>query len=426
MRLKNTNSPWSWLPTLYFAEGIPYVVVMTIALVFYHDLGLSNAEAVLYTSWLYLPWVIKPFWSPIVDIFKTKRWWIVMMQTIIAVSLAGIALTLNLPHYLQLTLAFFWLMAFSSATHDIAADGFYMLALNANQQSFYVGIRSTFYRIATVAAQGGLLVLVNTIQNEWHLGIEKSWTWIFIGVSILFLVLSLYHTAVLPLPVSDKTFRTTHQVTFRDFFTTIRTFFVKQNLVIVIAFLLLYRLPEALLVKVCPLFFLDAVANGGLGLDKSELGFVQGTIGVIGLLVGGILGGIAVSKVGLKKCLWPMAIAISVPDALYVMLAYWQSADIWVVSLAVFVEQLGYGFGFTAYMLYMIYVSRGNHQTSHYAFCTGFMALSMMIPGLFAGFLQEQLGYAHFFIIVTLLTAFTFLSISIIKIEDDYGKKTKK
>lgn len=426
MRLKNTNSPWSWLPTLYFAEGIPYVVVMTIALVFYHDLGLSNAEAVLYTSWLYLPWVIKPFWSPIVDIFKTKRWWIVMMQTIIAVSLAGIALTLNLPHYLQLTLAFFWLMAFSSATHDIAADGFYMLALNANQQSFYVGIRSTFYRIATVAAQGGLLVLVNTIQNEWHLGIEKSWTWIFIGVSILFLVLSLYHTAVLPLPVSDKTFRTTHQVTFRDFFTTIRTFFVKQNLVIVIAFLLLYRLPEALLVKVCPLFFLDDVANGGLGLDKSELGVVQGTIGVIGLLVGGILGGIAVSKVGLKKCLWPMAIAISVPDALYVMLAYWQSADIWVVSLAVFVEQLGYGFGFTAYMLYMIYVSRGNHQTSHYAFCTGFMALSMMIPGLFAGFLQEQLGYAHFFIIVTLLTAFTFLSISIIKIEDDYGKKTKK
>ena len=426
MRLKNTNSPWSWLPTLYFAEGIPYVVVMTIALVFYHDLGLSNAEAVLYTSWLYLPWVIKPFWSPIVDIFKTKRWWIVMMQTIIAVSLAGIALTLNLPHYLQLTLAFFWLMAFSSATHDIAADGFYMLALNANQQSFYVGIRSTFYRIATVAAQGGLLVLVNTIQNEWHLGIEKSWTWIFIGVSILFLGLSLYHTAVLPLPASDKTFSTTHQVTFRDFFTTIRTFFVKQNLVIVIAFLLLYRLPEALLVKVCPLFFLDDVANGGLGLDKSELGFVQGTIGVIGLLVGGILGGIAVSKVGLKKCLWPMAIAISVPDALYVMLAYWQSADIWVVSLAVFVEQLGYGFGFTAYMLYMIYVSRGNHQTSHYAFCTGFMALSMMIPGLFAGFLQEQLGYAHFFIIVTLLTAFTFLSISIIKIEDDYGKKTKK
>jgi PAT family beta-lactamase induction signal transducer AmpG len=231
---------------------------------------------------------------------------------------------------------------------------------------------------------------------------------------------------VLPLPASDKTFRITHQVMFRDFFTTIRTFFVKQNLVIVIAFLLLYRLPEALLVKVCPLFFLDDVANGGLGLDKSELGFVQGTIGVIGLLVGGILGGIAVSKVGLKKCLWPMAIAISVPDALYVMLAYWQSADIWVVSLAVFVEQLGYGFGFTAYMLYMIYVSRGNHQTSHYAFCTGFMALSMMIPGLFAGFLQEQLGYAHFFIIVTLLTAFTFLSISIIKIEDDYGKKTKK
>ncbi len=399
---------------------------MTIALVFYHDLGLSNAEAVLYTSWLYLPWVIKPFWSPIVDICKTKRWWIVMMQTIIAVSLAGIALTLNLPHYLQLTLAFFWLMAFSSATHDIAADGFYMLALNANQQSFYVGIRSTFYRIATVAAQGGLLVLVNTIQNEWNLGIEKSWTWIFIGVSILFLGLSLYHTAVLPLPASDKTFRTTHQVTFRDFFTTIRTFFVKQNLVIAIVFLLLYRLPEALLVKVCPLFFLDDVANGGLGLDKSELGLVQGTIGVIGLLIGGILGGIAVSKVGLKKCLWPMAISISVPDALYVMLAYWQSADIWVVSLAVFVEQLGYGFGFTAYMLYMIYVSRGNHQTSHYAFCTGFMALSMMIPGLFAGFLQEQLGYAHFFIIVTLLTAFTFLSISIIKIEEDYGKKLKK
>lgn len=415
-------SPWSWIPTLYFAEGVPYVVVMTIAVVLYHDLGLSNAEIALYTSWLYLPWVIKPFWSPIVDLFKTKRWWIYTMQTLIAVSLAGIALTLDIENYLQWTLALFWLMAFSSATHDIAADGFYMLALDANRQSFYVGIRSTFYRIATVAAQGGLLFVVNHLQQSSQLSIVQSWTWIFFGLSVLFLALSAYHFKLLPKPQTDVSFRSSESVSVGDFITTIKCFFMKDAIVVSLLFLLLYRLPEALLVKVCPLFFLDSVENGGMGLDKSELGLVQGTIGVVGLLLGGILGGIAVSKFGLKKCLWPMALTISIPDALYIALSYFQSADFLVVSSVVFVEQLGYGFGFTAYMMYMIYCSRGAQQTAHYAFCTGFMALSMMLPGLVAGYLQEHLGYKLFFIVVTLLTAFTFMAITMIKVDKDFGK----
>jgi PAT family beta-lactamase induction signal transducer AmpG len=314
-------------------------------------------------------------------------------------------------------------MAFSSATHDVAADGFYMLALNENQQSFYVGLRSTFYRISTIVTQGGLLFCVSYLQENLQLSTYDSWEWIFIAVAGLFLLLMLYHKFVLPCPTDDGTNEKSRYHFLEGYFKVFIEFFKKESIVISILFLLLYRLPEALLVKICPLFFLDEVANGGLGLTKGELGFIQGTIGVIGLLIGGILGGWMVSKYGLKKSLWPMVFAISIPDALYLIMAYFQNASLLFVAASVFVEQLGYGFGFTAYMLYMIYISQGKYKTAYYAFCTGFMALSMMLPGLFAGWLQENLGYKDFFTLVCVLTSFTFLSAMIIKLDRDFGKE---
>ncbi|MBO5698947.1 MAG: MFS transporter [Bacteroidaceae bacterium] len=404
------KSHWSWIPSLYFAEGIPYVIVMNIALVLYNNLGMSNAEVAFYTSWLYLPWVIKPLWSPIVDIYHKKRWWILSMQLLVAVSLAGVALTLNVSNYVFWTLAFFWVMAFSSATHDIAADGFYLLALNEQEQSFYVGIRSTFYRISTIFAQGGLLLLVGFIQSYFALDATSSWQATFVFASLLFVGLYLYHHKSLPKPSADQTVLLKASSALEGFLKTFVSFFQKPQILVGLAFLLLYRLPEALLVKICPLFFLAPVNEGGLGMDKGELGTIQGAVGVVGLLLGGILGGLAVSKSSFKKWLWPMVIAISLPDVVYILLAYYQPSNLLLIALGVFVEQLGYGFGFTAYMLYMMHLARGNQQTAHYAICTGFMALSMMLPGFFAGWLQEILGYVGFFTLATALTALTFLA----------------
>ena len=422
-----SKNPWSWVPSLYFAEGIPYVAVMTIALVLYKQLGLSNTEITYYTSWLYLPWVIKPLWSPFIDLIKTKRWWITSMQILIGAAFGGVAFTIPTDFWLQGTLAFFWLMAFSSATHDIAADGYYMLALDSHEQSWFVGIRSTFYRLAMIVGQGVLVMIAGTLEIIFRNQIAYSWSLLFYGCCGLFIAIWVWHTYVLPHPSEDGVREGVSASTIlADFKETIKTFFQKEQVLVGILFMLLYRMPEGLLVKISTLFLIDAETNGGLGLSPQELGFVQGTIGVIGLTLGGILGGIVAGKDGLKKWLWPMVCAITLPDIVYVFMAYALPADLLIVNVCVFIEQFGYGFGFTAYMLYLIYYSRGEYKTSHYALCTAFMALSMMIPGLFAGALQEAVGYRMFFIIVMAFCSVTFLMASLLKIDPSFGCKGKQ
>lgn len=422
-----SKNPWSWVPSLYFAEGIPYVAVMTIALVLYKQLGLSNTEITYYTSWLYLPWVIKPLWSPFIDLIKTKRWWITSMQILIGAAFGGVAFTIPTDFWLQGTLAFFWLMAFSSATHDIAADGYYMLALDSHEQSWFVGIRSTFYRLAMIVGQGVLVMIAGTLEIIFRNQIAYSWSLLFYGCCGLFIAIWIWHTYVLPHPSEDGVREGVSASTIlADFKETIKTFFQKEQVIVGILFMLLYRMPEGLLVKISTLFLIDAETNGGLGLSPQELGFVQGTIGVIGLTLGGILGGIVAGKDGLKKWLWPMVCAITLPDIVYVFMAYALPADLLIVNICVFIEQFGYGFGFTAYMLYLIYYSRGEYKTSHYALCTAFMALSMMIPGLFAGALQEAVGYRLFFIIVMAFCSVTFLMASLLKIDPSFGCKDKQ
>lgn len=417
------DSPWAWVPTLYFAEGLPYIAVMTLSLVMYKRMGISNTEVALYTGWLNLPWVIKPLWSPFIDLMRTKRWWIVTMQLLIGAALAGIAFLIPADHFFQSTLALFWLMAFASATHDIATDGFYMLGLTPHQQALFVGIRSTFYRLATIAGQGLLIMFAGYLEKSAR-GIPFAWSMTFLLLSGLFLAVFVYHTFVLPHPKSDRRAATLSASSlWREFLLTFRSFFQKEGIGVALLFMLFYRFPEAQLAKMGIPFLLDPVSEGGLGMTTEQIGFTQGTVGIIGLTIGGILGGIAVSRHGLKHWLWPMVWAISLPDLVYVYLSYFPETSLLWVNVCIFVEQFGYGFGFTAYMMYLIYFSRGTHSTAHYAICTAFMALGMMLPGMAAGWLQEQLGYQLFFIWIMVCCVATFAVTALLKIDPEFGKK---
>ncbi|NOX90527.1 MAG: AmpG family muropeptide MFS transporter [Calditrichaeota bacterium] len=619
---KKTRSPWLWVPSIYFAEGIPYVVVMMVSVIMYKRLGVSNADIALYTSWLYLPWVIKPLWSPVVDLVKTKRFWILTMQLFIGAGLAGIALSIPLPTFFKFTLIFFWLLAFSSATHDIAADGFYMLGLTEYQQAWFVGVRSTFYRFAMITGQGLLIILAGYLESNtglesvklnviadpdvavvqpfhpdsiriqpqpgelrilhyppenlkiaavprdrqyvdsvlnlvrewnvkngfsrpdkyhtikpkseeswWHnnvagpigewikqnFGEEKklsdsrftgnigliyfylsdkpekdeevvinfgrtsgdksvfllegsayggritfndqnwtkpalaviqldpklkhksaatftatagniplAWSLTFFFLTGMFVLFFLYHKFILPYPDSDRPGLTTGAANIlREFINTFVLFFKKEKIGYILAFLLLYRLAESQLVKLASPFLLDAQEAGGLALTTGQVGFVYGTVGILFLTLGGLLGGFLAAKHGLKYWLLPMAVAINLPDVVYVYLSYVQPDNLWIVNLCVAIEQFGYGFGFTAYMLYMIYASQGEHKTAHFAITTGFMALGMMIPGMFSGWVQELIGYHHFFIWVMIATIPGFLILPFIPLEKDFGKKNE-
>jgi MFS transporter, PAT family, beta-lactamase induction signal transducer AmpG len=606
---------WRWLPTLYFAEGIPYVIVMTLSVIFYKRMGVSNADIALYTSWLYLPWVIKPLWSPIVDILKTKRLWIIIMQLFIGAGLAGVALTIPVPGFFKYTLAFFWLLAFSSATHDIAADGFYMLALTRHEQTFFVGIRSTFYRIAMLTGQGLLVILagyfeartglpvveveVSAVTEEitgevfdpaaisvriddsdlyffsneeirismsnisaqeaadmigqadgwniihgfypegessdadgdepgwwsrrvsgplaamlgkrfadeqletvdlaagnvgytwfhlsrppeenqtvilnftrtegdksirlvrdyryafndknWNIpavalfqldpkldkevvagftgvsgNITLSWSIVFIVIAAIFLLFFFYHRFALPRPSSDHAVASENGNLLREFFATFALFFKRREIGVILFFLLVYRLGESQLVKLASPFLLDSREVNGLGLTTGDLGLIYGTIGMVALTLGGILGGVVAARKGLKYWLWWMVLAMNLPNLVYVFLSVAMPSSLWIIGSSVAVEQFGYGFGFTAYMLYMIYISEGKHKTAHFAIATGFMALGMMIPGMFSGWLQEIIGYQNFFIWVMICTIPAFAIIPFLGIDPGFGKKSSE
>ena len=414
--------PWLWIPTLYFGQGIPYVVAITLSVVMYKNLQISNTAIALYTSWLYLPWVIKPLWSPVVDFYRTKRWWIVGLQFLLGLALALVAFTVPAGNGFQLTLAVFWLMAFSSATHDIAADGFYLLALPAHQQAALVGVRSTFYRLAMIAGQGGLVYLAGSLQ-EFTGDVRVAWTAIFILLAVFFIGLALYHWVVLPRPAGDGPVEAGQPFAagYREGF---GAFFRRPGIKVILSFLLLYRLAEAQLLKLVTPFLLDGRAIGGLGLTTQQVGIVYGTVGVIALTLGGILGGLVISRYGLKRLLWPMITAMYLPNIIFVYLAVAQPTSLLVIGSVLAVEQFGYGFGFTAYMIYMIMVAKGAHQTAHYAICTGFMALGMMVPGMAAGWIQDHLGYLNFFIWVLVVSVPSFLVTAFLKIDPSFGRKS--
>lgn len=400
------RSPWLWVPTLYFAEGIPYFVVNNISVILFKKMGMGNADMALYTSLLYLPWLVKPFWSPFVDIIRTKRWWVTAMQVLMCALLAGLALSLprttgSEVSLFSATLVLFWITAFASATHDIAADGFYMLGLSGGEQSFFVGIRSTFYRIANLFVQGALVVLAGVLENRGD--IPRAWRLTLLATAAVWTLVTLYNLWALPKPAADAP-RSNQSAgaVFKEFGRTFATFFRKPLAWAGIAFMLLYRLPEAFALKLLPAFLVDPVSEGGMGLSTVDFGLINNTVGVVGIVLGGILGGVFISRRGLRRSLWPMAASLALPCVVYLYMAIVQAVPLWAVGVCVFIEQFGYGFGFTAYSLYMIYISEGEFKTSHYSLCTAFMAASMMLPGLVAGMLQEAMGYAWYFGLVLL------------------------
>ena len=397
----------------------------------FKNMGMPNAQLALYTSMLYFPWVIKPLWSPFVDIIRTKRWWIITMQALM--SAAMLLLPFLLPQssgealaaspLFFVTLALFWVTAFASATHDIAADGFYMHGLDSGSQAEFVGIRSTFYRLSSIFGQGVLVALAGFVDN--HTGdVHLAWKITLLVSAAIFSAVTLYHTWGLPRPASDAPSKaTTAMDIIKEFARTFITFFRKKGVVIAMIFMLLYRLPEAFLVKMMNPFLLDSHAAGGLGLSTEAVGIIYGTVGVAALTVGGILGGIAASRWGLKKALWPMALSLTLPCLSFVFLAAFQPENLWVIGSCVALDQFGYGFGFTAYMLYLIYFSEGEFKTAHYSLCTAFMAMSMMLPGLVAGYIQEWLGYTSFFVFIMICCLVTVAVTFLVKVDPKYGKK---
>lgn len=436
--MKDKRSPWYWIPTVYAAEGLPNIIVTGVSVVILLQMGLTNTQIALYTSWLQLPWIIKPLWSPFVDVFKTKRWWVIAMQILMSATFIGLALALPRPSaeviatghtpvsLFVLTLIIFWITAFASATHDIAADGYYMLALDQGDQSLFVGIRSTFYRLSSIFGQGVLVVIAGLLETRYG-DIPKAWSVTMVVCAVLFAAITLYHVFFMPRPLQDvrRENAASARDIFKEFGRTFATFFKKPLVLLAIVFMLLYRLPEAFLIKMINPFLLDAAAEGGLALSTETVGLVYGTIGIIGLTVGGIIGGIAASKWGLRKAMWPMAACMTLPCLTFVYLSMAMPTNIAVISTCVFIEQFGYGFGFTAYMLFMIFVSEGEFKTSHYSLCTAFMALSMMIPGFFAGWLQVSLGYVGFFWMVMACCLATVAVTFAVKrvVPKEYGKK---
>jgi PAT family beta-lactamase induction signal transducer AmpG len=417
----NASHPWRWIPSLYFCQAVPYVAVVALSVPMYKKLGVSNTDIALYTSWLYLPWVIKPLWAPFVDRVRTKRWWIVALQFFIGAGLAAVALTIPGPHFFRWSLAVFWLLAFSAATHDIVSDGFYLLTLSPHDQAAFVGIRSTFFRLANIAGQGGLVYLAGMLEESTG-RVFTAWAWVFVPPAVLFIFAAMYHQVFLPWPAGDGPAVGRAGATV-DWAKAFAAFFRKKEIGSALAYLLLYRLGEAQLLKMVQPFLLDSPAAGGLGLTTRQTGLAYGTCGIVALTLGGLLGGPAVARYGLKRLLWPMVLAVHVPNLAYVALAVWRPEGFAVVCAAVAVEQFGYGFGFTAYVVYMMMLADGERRTAHYAICTGFMALGMMLPGMAAGWIQEKLGYTNFFIWVCVATLPSLWATARLQVDPAYGRK---
>ncbi|MCL2650564.1 MAG: MFS transporter [Candidatus Azobacteroides sp.] len=412
--MMSNRKSWFWVPSLYFIEGLPYTLVINISVIMYTKLEISNAEMAFYTSWLYFPWVIKPLWSPFVDLLKSKRWWIIMTQFFFGACMAGLAFTIPTSFFFQSTLAFFWLLAFSSATHDIAADGFYMFGLKEEEQAFFIGIRTTAYRLAMIFGQGFLVVLAGYVEKTTN-DIRLSWSVVFFISAFILIAGAIYHQFALPRPTSDVSdSEQSFSSIMAGFSRTFSDFFSKKGIGLALFFILTYRLSESQLLKLASPFLLDKRMDGGLGLTTEKFGLLYGTLGPCALILGGILGGIAISKNGLKKWLWPMALSLSLPHLAYVYLSSVLPESVYLIGFCVVLEQFGYGFGLTAFTMYLIRISEGKYKTSHYAFGTGFMALGMMLPGMVSGWIQGQIGYQMFFVWVMICSIPGFIATALV------------
>jgi PAT family beta-lactamase induction signal transducer AmpG len=421
--MRKDNSPWYWIPLLNFASGFPYAIIISVSVIMYKSLGISNEDIGVYTSLLYLPWVIKPLWSPFIDLYATKRKWFLAMQLVIAIAFLIVGLTIPMSNFFVLSLAIFWVAAFASASNDVASDGFYMLALAKEQQSFFLGIRSTFYRLSMLTANGLIVILGGFLEQKYG-DKSKAWSYTMITVALIMAFLTIYNFFTTPKVEETKT--TAESQNKQSFGVVFKTFFQKKQIGLILAFILLFRLGESQLLKMLTPFLIDEKIKGGMGLTTEDVGIIYGTFGVAALVIGGILGGIAISKGGLRKWMLPMFLAMHLPILGFILLSHFHPESVYYVYATVIAEQFGYGFGFAAFMMYLIYVADGESKTSHYSIATGFMALGMMLPGMLSGFIQEYLGYGNFFIWVFLATIPGLILSRFLIFPDDFGRKSEE
>jgi len=418
---KTKNKPWFWIPLLNFASGFPYVIIISVSVLMYKNLGISNEDIGFYTSWLYLPWVIKPLWSPFIDLHGTKRNWFLSMQLFISIAFLIVGFIIPTSHFFLLSLAVFWVAAFASASNDVASDGFYLLALTKDQQSFFLGIRSTFYRASMLTGNGLIILLAGYLEHRYGDN-QKAWSYTMIFVGLVMTFLTIYNYFATPkteLPLTEG------KTEDKNFATVFASFFKKKQIGLILAFILLFRLGESQLLKMLTPFLVDKTDVGGLGLDTEDVGIIYGTFGLIALTVGGILGGIAISKQGLTKWFLPMILTMHLPILGFVLLAHFHPASVYYIYAVVIIEQFGYGFGFAAFMMYLIYVADGESKTSHYSIATGFMALGMMLPGMLSGYIQQYLGYGNFFIWVLCATVPGIILSRFLIYPKEFGKKVE-
>ena len=411
-----SRSPWAYVPTTYFAEGLPYMIVNSLAVIIYKKMGVSNTLIAFWTSWLYLPWVIKMLWGPLIDMYATKRSWIAWTQALMAVAIATAALSLKTPHFLYVSMVCFMGVAFLSATHDIAVDGFYMLSMDDKKQAFFVGIRAFFYRVAMLFSSGVLVMLAGRIETNTG-NIQNSWTTVLMLAAAIMGLLFVYHRVFLPYPAVDKPDQA-KAGQLAEFGEIFAAYFKLENVGIGLAFILTYRFGEAMLLKLAAPFLLDTAEAGGMALTTSQVGVAYGTIGLGCLIIGGLLGGWIISRFGLRRTIWPLAFMLNAPDLVYVYMSYHQGLPTDFIYTLVAVEQFGYGLGTTAFMFYMIQLTGEKYKTAHFAISTGIMALGMMVPGFVSGKLQAMLGYPQFFIAVCVATVPGMLLIPFLKIKD--------
>ncbi|MBC7748952.1 MAG: MFS transporter [Methylotenera sp.] len=421
--MKKDNSPWNWIPTLNFASGLPYAIIISVSVIMYKNLGINNEDIGIYTSLLYLPWVIKPLWSPFIDLYSTKRKWFVSMQLLISLAFLIVGLTIPLSNFFVISLAIFWVAAFASASNDVASDGFYMLALEKDQQSFFLGIRSTFYRLSMLTGNGLIVFVAGYLEQEYG-DKQKAWSYTMVVVGLIMTVITVYNYFSTPKIEVKMAVMKTVSVPHKSFGEVFATFFQKKQIGLVLAFILLFRLGESQLLKMLTPFLIDPISAGGMGLTTQDVGVIYGTFGVLSLTIGGIIGGIVISRDGLGKWMLPMILAMHLPIIGFILLSHFHPGSVFYIYATVIAEQFGYGFGFTAFMMYLIYVADGESKTSHYSIATGFMALGMMLPGMLSGFIQEYLGYGNFFIWVFLATIPGLILSRFLLFPKDFGKKT--
>jgi PAT family beta-lactamase induction signal transducer AmpG len=421
--MKTDNRPWYWIPVLNFASGLPYAIIISVSVIMYKNLGINNEDIGIYTSLLYLPWVIKPLWSPFIDLYSTKRKWFLSMQLLISLAFLIVGLTIPLSNFFVISLAVFWVAAFASASNDVASDGFYMLALEKDQQSFFLGIRSTFYRLSMLTGNGLMVFIAGYLEQEYG-DKQKAWSYTMVVVGLIMTVITIYNYFSTPKTEAKIVDTKTESVANKSFAVVFATFFQKKQIGLALAFILLFRLGESQLLKMLTPFLIDPVTAGGMGLTTQDVGVIYGTFGVIALTVGGILGGIVISRDGLGKWMLPMILAMHLPIIGFILLSHFHPGSVLYVYATVIAEQFGYGFGFAAFMMYLIYVADGESKTSHYSIATGFMALGMMLPGMLSGYIQEYLGYGNFFIWVFIATIPGLILSRFLIFPKDFGKKT--